>query len=55
MDSKVFVEPSKTTSSSVVDFTQFTNASFSAAGIKSMTDCFVNLVVVVVAIIVIDR
>ena len=54
MDSKVFVESSKTTSSSVVDFTQVANASFSAAGIKSMNDCFVNLVFCVVATIVTD-
>ena len=34
MDSKVFIELS-TTTSSVVDFTQVTNASFSAVGIKA--------------------
>jgi hypothetical protein len=39
MDSKVFVELSTTTSSSVVDFTQVTNAWLSAVGIKRMTGC----------------
>jgi hypothetical protein len=54
MDSKVVVELSTTTSSSVVDFTQVTNASFSATGIKSMTVVLVNLIVLVVANVVTD-
>ena len=39
IDSKVFVELSTTTSSSVDDFTQVTKASFSAAGIKKHDCC----------------
>ena len=54
MDSKVVVELSTTTSSSVVDFTQVTNASFSATGIKSMTVVLVNLIALVVANVVTD-
>ena len=55
MDSKVIVELSTTTSSSVIDFTQFTNTFFSAEEIKAWLVVLVNLIVFfVVATIVTD-